>query len=95
MWRAELKGSVVITGGGDEEEWQDIINELIALEIELNEGARKHFRVQCRPIDMRVRFDLTDTETRVRVFSNPKFKYIEVEPTPKHNPGRRKEDKIA
>lgn len=83
MWRAELHGHIVITGGGDEEEWQDVVNEIIALEIELNEGARKHFRVQCRPIDMRVQFDLTALKSHVKIFSNPKFKYIEVEPIEK------------
>jgi hypothetical protein len=80
MWRAELKSDVVITGGGDENNMEDIFNELIALEIELNAGARKHFRVQERPIDIRVRFKLTQTEDRIRVFANPKFKYREVTP---------------
>jgi hypothetical protein len=80
MWRAELEANIVITGGGDEQEWQDIINEIIALEIELNAGAREHFRVQERPIDLRVRFCLTDTESRVKVFHNPKFKYKQVQP---------------
>lgn len=80
MWRAELASDIVITGGGDEEEMQDIINEIIALEIELNRGARKHFRVQSRPIDIRVRFILTDTVNRIKVFHNPKFQYKEVVP---------------
>jgi hypothetical protein len=80
VWRAELEANIVITGGGDEQEWQDIINEIIALEIEVNAGAREHFRVQERPIDMRVRFCLTDTEHRIKVFHNPKFKYKQVQP---------------
>jgi hypothetical protein len=80
LWRAELISNVVITGGGDEEEFQDIINEIIALEIEINESARKHFRVQARPIDMRVRFDLTDTRDRIKVFGVPKLRYPETEP---------------
>ena len=73
MWRAELVAHMVITGGGDEEGDQDILNELIALEIELNKGAREHFRVQERPIDVRVRFDLRHTKDRIKVFHNPKF----------------------
>lgn len=77
MWRAEIKASLVITGGGDEESMAEIINELIALELEINQRARNHFRVAERPIDLRISFELTDTNDCIRVFHAPKFKHKE------------------
>jgi len=91
MWRAELNSHIVITGGGDEEEMQDIINEIISLEIEINKSAQEYFRVQKRPINMRVQLDLRDTHDRIKVFSNPKFKapkvhrYVDGEEPPNVN----------
>jgi hypothetical protein len=43
-----------------------------------NASAREHFRIQERPIDIRVRFDLTITKDRIKMFHNPKFKYKQV-----------------
>jgi hypothetical protein len=74
MWRAELIANLVITGGGDEEDMQDILNEIISLEKEFNEGAKQRFNIQERPIDIRVQFDLRRTDECIKVFHNPKFK---------------------
>lgn len=78
MWRAEINATIIITGGGDEENMDDVCNEIINLEIELDKSAREYFHVQKRPLDLRVSFHLLDLESKVRIFSNPKFKALKV-----------------
>jgi hypothetical protein len=78
MYRAEINATIIITGGGDEESMEDVVNEIVNLEIELDKGARNYFHVQKRPLDLRVSFQLINLEERIKIFSNPKFKSREV-----------------